>query len=75
MSCHSPFNVLHGILNDWVPMLIILFIISYFNIWLGSDILCQNLSASRTVLILLFVAPNLHLSLNERYSPIFSTIS
>ena len=66
ISCHSPFNVLHGMLSEWIPILIILLIISYFNVWLGSEILRQNLSASKTSLILLFAAPNLHLSLNDR---------
>ena len=66
---------LHGIFKDCVPILINLLINSYFSRWFGIETLCQNLSAVRTNWILLLVAPNLHLSLNVRYSQIFSSIS
>ena len=74
-SVHSPSIELHGILKDCVPILTTLLISSYFSRWFGIEILCQNLSAVRMNWILLLVAPNLHLSSNERYSQIFSKIS
>ena len=70
-SAHSPFIELHGILRDCVPILTNLLISSYFSIWLGIDIVVQNLLAVRTNWSLLLVAPSLHLSLNVRWSHIF----
>ena len=74
-SGHSPSIALHGMVKDRVPMLISLLISSYFSIWLGMDILFQNLSAVSTNCMRLLVDPNLHLSLNVKYSQIFSKIS
>ena len=47
-SAHSLSIEPHGMLKDCVPMLTTLLINSYFKMWLGIDILCQNLSAVRT---------------------------
>ena len=75
ISGHLPSIEPHGMFKECVPMLTNLFIISYLSNWLGSEILCQNLSADKTNWILLMDAPKLHLSLNGRYSQIFSNNS
>ena len=75
ISGHLPSIELHGMFKECVPMLINLFTISYFSIWLGSEMLRQNLSVAKTNRILLLDAPNLHLSSKGRYSQIFSNNS
>ena len=47
-SAHSRSIELQGMLKDRVPILTSLLINSYFKMWLGIDMLCQNLSAVRT---------------------------
>ena len=74
-SGHSPLTELHGIFRTCDPILINLLSVSYLRVCLGMDIVCQNFARVRTDRILLFTAPNSHLSLKLRYSQIFTISS